>query len=304
MADLEGKQGPAGITPEQYPGLLPSKPLMASDTNHWRRVTLQRFYHPPSDIVLPPARDPVMTLQLGGSVPLEDQDEGGHWKRRWFQKGEIHVEPAGRSVRRILGSHSDVLLIHIAPELVSEVAQEAYDVDPRQAGLIRRLAVPDKTLDRLGRLLLREAEIGGSGTGFVADALGSVITLNLLRRHSELSSTDEERPTVVSRVRLQRVIKHMHDYLGERLSLRELSAMAGLSQSQFVHAFREATGHPPHQYLVLIRIERARDLLEHTSFSVAEIGISCGFEQSNHFATMFRKIVGMSPRSWRVARHS
>ena len=280
MVELESKQGPAGIAPEQYPGLLPSRPLMASDTNHWRRVTLQRYHHPPSDIILPPARDPVMALQLGGPVPLEDQDEGGHWTRRWFQKGEIHLQPAGRSVRRILGSHSDVLLIHIAPELVSEVAQEAYDVDPRQAGLIRRLAVPDKTLDRLGRLLLRKAEVGGSGTGLVADALGTIITLNLLRRHSELSSTEVKRPAAVSRVCVRKVIQHMHDCLGERLSLRELAAMAGLSQSQFVNTFREATGHPPHQYLILIRIERARNLLEHTSSSVAEIGMSCGFEQS------------------------
>ena len=43
-------------------------------------------------------------------------------------------------------------------------------------------------------------------------------------------------------------------------------------------------------------------MLDETELSVIQVGMHCGFEQPNHFATMFRKLTGMSPREWRARR--
>ena len=77
---------------------------------------------------------------------------------------------------------------------------------------------------------------------------------------------------------------------------------SGLSPSHFARAFRAAMGEPPHRYLVRLRIKMARELLEHTRLPVIEVGLRCGFEQTTHFATMFRKMTGLSPRAYRAAR--
>ena len=134
------------------------------------------------------------------------------------------------------------------------------------------------------------------------DALTRALVIHLLQHHSTLSPKSEVAPSSLSGGRLQPVIAHMQAHLDEHLPLSSLADLSGLSPSQFARAFRAATGKPPHGYLLDLRIKRARDLLENTDLPVIEVGMQCGFEQPNHFATMFRKAVGLSPRAWRVAR--
>ncbi len=94
----------------------------------------------------------------------------------------------------------------------------------------------------------------------------------------------------------------MQANLADDLPLSRLAAAAGLSPSHFARAFRAAVGQPPHRYMVRLRIERARQLLEQTRLPVTEVASRCGFEQTTHFATMFRKVTGQSPRAYRAAR--
>ena len=81
-----------------------------------------------------------------------------------------------------------------------------------------------------------------------------------------------------------------------------MANVAGLSATHFGRAFRAATGMPPHKYLQDLRMERARALLETTKLSVTQIAFECGFEQGTSFATSFKKLVGVSPRMWRMER--
>ncbi len=67
-------------------------------------------------------------------------------------------------------------------------------------------------------------------------------------------------------------------------------------------AFHLLRHHSPHRFVSDLRIARARDLLENTDKSVTDIGLAGGFVRPSHFATMFRKRVGMSPSAWRAAR--
>ena len=45
-------------------------------------------------------------------------------------------------------------------------------------------------------------------------------------------------------------------------------------------------------------------MLEHTDLLVIEVGLRCGFEQPNHFTNTFRKLTGMSPRAYRLAKRA
>lgn len=127
----------------------------------------------------------------------------------------------------------------------------------------------------------------------MADMLARAMALQLLRAHSGLAPGSPSRPVTIAPVRLRRVIAFMRDQMARRLSLSELAAIGGLSASHFGRSFRA-----PHSYLADLRIERARELLEHTDMPVIQVGLTCGFEQPSHFATMFRHRVGVSPRAW------
>ena len=215
-----------------------------------------------------------------------------------------HAHAVGEPVRRILKGRPDVVLLHLAPELLHEVGRQLYGRNATAVSLVHRLAVPDDTADRLVRLLLAEAQASGPGSSLMMGALGRALVVHLLRFHSNHASMalqhEPSRPTP----RIQRVVEQMRSCLDQDLPLSQLAATAGLSPSQLVRAFGVAVGMPPHRYLQGMRIEKARELLEWTDLPVIDIALSCGFGQPGHFATTFRKAVGLSPRSWRRLRRS
>ncbi len=292
------------LTPECFPGALPSRPLLSSPPEGWDDVVLQRYRHPPGPIDLPGMRDHLLVGHLLGPVLVEEGQAAGHLERRWTGPGQISLTPAGQPVRRVLKGRPDVVLLHLAPGLLRSVAEEMFDRDPAFAVLEARLATSDETADRLVRLLLAEAEAPAPATRLMTDTLVRALAVHLLRRHSSLSPGTPDQVAGISGVRLRRVVEHMRAHLDEALPLVRLAAVGDLSPSRFACAFRAATGEPPHRYLVRIRIETARDLLDNTDLPVTEIGMRCGFEQPSHFATTFRKATGLSPRAWRIARRA
>jgi AraC family transcriptional regulator len=75
--------------------------------------------------------------------------------------------------------------------------------------------------------------------------------------------------------------------------------LANMSKYHFAKSFRQAMGIAPHQYLVKLRVEKARKLLAQNTMSVEEVARSVGYADKGHFAAQFRKIVGISPNQYR-----
>lgn len=105
--------------------------------------------------------------------------------------------------------------------------------------------------------------------------------------------------------RLKRVIEHVNINIAERISLADMARAAGLSRMHFAAQFRTATGMRPHDFLLRCRIETAQELLSQTDQRVIDIALAVGFQTQAHFTTVFRRMVGDTPRHWRVvqARH-
>ena len=85
-------------------------------------------------------------------------------------------------------------------------------------------------------------------------------------------------------------------------SVEMLADACGLSPSHFAHAFKASTGVPPHRWLLLHRVQRARELMESTRNSLSAIALSCGFSDQSHLTRAFRSVIGSSPAAWRRER--
>ena len=291
------------LTPEDLADRLPSRPVLTMADGGCPGLTLQRFRHPPSTIDVPGLRDVIMINQRNGPLMLQYAYGAGRRECRWTGPGQVTLTPAGQPVRRILKGRPDVVLLHLAPDLLHEVAMEIYGQDAGAAALVRCLAAPDQTADQLVRLLLAEAESPGPTSSLMLESLGRALVIHLLRAHSGPTirlAQHEDRPAR----RIRRVIEQMRSCMESDLSLSQLAETGGLSRSQFVRAFRDGTGVPPHRYLRGLRIEKAQSLLEQTDLSVMNIALTCGFGQASHFATSFRAATGLSPRAWRESRRS
>ena len=94
----------------------------------------------------------------------------------------------------------------------------------------------------------------------------------------------------------------MAEHMGEEFSLARLAEQAGMSEFHFNRLFKRATGVPPSQYLIKLRMDAARRLLRETKKSVITIVNEVGYANPSHFARLFRKETGLSPSDYRRRR--
>lgn len=99
--------------------------------------------------------------------------------------------------------------------------------------------------------------------------------------------------------KILKVQQFIEDNYPEPILLKDMAAIASLSERTFIRHFRAATGKPPAQYLQLVRIEAAQTLLETTDLSVDGVAESIGYLDYSAFRKLFKRIMGCTPSAYR-----
>lgn len=99
--------------------------------------------------------------------------------------------------------------------------------------------------------------------------------------------------------KLKKVVQHIHNNLDKKLTLPELAELTGWNMYHFARMFKKYLHDSPYQYLQKVRIEHAKKLMEENKLNVAQVALELGFENHSHFSQTFRKMVGMSPDTFR-----
>jgi AraC-like DNA-binding protein len=101
-------------------------------------------------------------------------------------------------------------------------------------------------------------------------------------------------------VKYIRTARHYVDRLYDQpITIEEISAQAALSPFHFIRQFRRIYRQTPHQYLMRIRIDKAKFLLRSTDLPITEICAMVGFESLGSFSSLFSKQAGLSPSTYR-----
>lgn len=100
-------------------------------------------------------------------------------------------------------------------------------------------------------------------------------------------------------LRLARAKSLMDSSFAEALTLEIIAASAWMSPYHFLRCFKKCYGVTPHQYLIHLRVQKAKWLLEHSEQSITEICWAVGFESLGSFSSMFRRYVGCPPSHYR-----
>lgn len=100
--------------------------------------------------------------------------------------------------------------------------------------------------------------------------------------------------------RIEPALNLIHADVLESYGTRQLAAACHLSESQFNRIFRNVTGHSPHQYVLIHKIETAKDLLSQTDLSLSEIALRAGFYDASDFGKRFREFEKVTPRQYRI----
>lgn len=140
------------------------------------------------------------------------------------------------------------------------------------------------------------SELEGQKTGYqqICDSMFLILITLLSRCYEEAHQQPEHRSD-----RLAHAVAYIQAHFCEELRVEDLARRMGFSVRHFSRLFVDAYGVPPQKYILLLRLERARELLSSPDMSVTEIALSCGFSDCNYFIRIFKKYYSMTPMAVR-----
>jgi AraC family transcriptional regulator of arabinose operon len=104
--------------------------------------------------------------------------------------------------------------------------------------------------------------------------------------------------------RIGKVLSVLETNLHAEQSVLEMARSVNLSVSRFQHLFKAEMGMCVSEYLLRLRMQMARRLLETTDLSVKQIALGVGAHDLSHFIKNFRRFTGHTPKRYREFFHS
>ena len=98
---------------------------------------------------------------------------------------------------------------------------------------------------------------------------------------------------------IREAINLMQQYYATNITINDISNLIYLSPFHFKRVFKEYTGQTPHRYLMNIRLEKAKELLKNSEYSIEDTARQCGFVNAGHFAVVFKRSTKLSPSEYR-----
>jgi AraC-like DNA-binding protein len=214
--------------------------------------------------------------------------------------GIAQVTAPGISTRTVFNSSADLAHLFVSQQVLAECYQDIFE--GASAGAIvldSPHMIRDPVLESLSQALIAARSNGALfGKMFVEQVSLAVVSRIVARHYARVAVQREAAP--LQPWRLNRAMDFIEDHLSEQVKLEDIAASVGLSRMHFASQFRRATGVRPHEYLLKRRIDRAQQLLRSSQQRVLDVALECGFQSHAHFATVFKKIVGETPASWRA----
>ena len=99
--------------------------------------------------------------------------------------------------------------------------------------------------------------------------------------------------------KLSEAVTLMEANIEEPLSTDDIANLVNLSRRQLERLFKQYLGSLPSRYYLELRLQRARQLLQGTNYSIVQVGLMCGFSSGSHFSTAFGTLFGITPRAER-----
>jgi len=283
------------------------KVVAASKGPAWRDVQVTVMSLPPAAEVftMPAVTEPFIVWTTSGEAETQERENDGPWLASRVKKGSMFLTAAGAPYdfryRTLTPEPYEVVLVLLSVPVFNTALQDVFGANAAHARLRDASGFEDPLLVSLLQRLREEAARPRASRLFVR-GIAHAIAVHLARNYAVLTDAARGDSSSLPGFKLRRVTDWMAEHLAEEFSLGRLAEQAGMSEFHFNRLFKRATGLPPSQYQIKLRIEAARRLLRETKGSVISIANEIGYSNPSHFAQLFRKETGLSPSDYRRQR--
>lgn len=243
-------------------------------------------------------------------VCLERRDVASH--PYWVDGRPVTMSYVGRGQFSLLDlnlEHSsymvdplDCVAMYVPRAALNRLADENAANRVETISIAPGAAVDDPVVWHLGECLLPALERPKEANRLFVDHIAMALFVHLACSYGGMTPLPAIRRGGLAPWQERRAKEILMARIDGNVSLDELARQCNLSRSHFARAFKASTGVPPHRWLLARRVERAREMLLNTDFSIQQIAVSCGFADLSHFTRVFTKFLRVGPGEWRRMR--
>jgi AraC family transcriptional regulator len=257
---------------------------------------------------MPAVSEPFIAWVVAGEARTDERELGGSWVTSHIRPGSLFLTMAGAPYtfrwKRLSAEPLEVVLLLLSMPIFEMALEELYGEKAREsqdAHFRNMSGIEDAKLVSLLQCLRGELSEHQASALFVR-GIANAIAVHLARHYVDIGASQLPEASALPSYKVRVVTLWMSEHLAEPFSLAALAEIAGMSESHFNRLFKKATGMPPSQYHIKLRMETARRLLRETATSVVAIANDVGYSNPSHFAQLFRKETGLTPSDYRRQR--
>ena len=278
---------------------LPSARVNASSHElGWHALFVSSQVETPFDGIFE-APDTLIVLFRDGATGTDRR--AGRGTYREAPPGSLRIVPGRSKLELTLTSTSQTVHLYVRRQIIEEVALDMIDGDPKALEILPVLTLAEPALFRLIDAA-EAAVLAGEEESLYSDCLARAIAARLVQAHSG-ATLKRFFPNVSGRPVSREVsmaIDYMHSHIDQNIGLVDLARACDRSPSHLSRLFGTQMGSPPHRYLMEMRVAKARQMLERTNISIAEIAVICGFTHQEHLTRLFRRYHQATPGAYRA----
>ncbi|GGH28708.1 AraC family transcriptional regulator [Paenibacillus segetis] len=271
---------------DKLPVLSPEEtlPLLQDQFYHPPYITLAHMYKPPAGWFM--TEQEIMQYQLlyGVDGMAENIVDGVKYE---IKKGDIYLIPPN-AIRSLQPSKSApyvgvTISFHFGlsqSPLESIIGEDLYLGNDAEGSLLGKLiqliqAIQQQTI--------------------ASSMLAQGLLLQIIYESATIRPTEEPpKLNTKNNAKMVQICNYIKENYSSMIRLDTLSKMTGLSRNYIIRQFRRSYGATPSDYLVTIRIEKAKQLAIHTDLTISEIASRVGYTDLHSFSRMFKKRMGIS----------
>jgi AraC family transcriptional regulator len=240
--------------------------------------------------------DSLMVLHRGGPVDIT-YTVGGKSVGRHIPKGGVFFLPAGHECDVALHAALDSTHIYLRSDLFADSEAGAHNVI---GGLAPMYGENDAVLAHLAAAVGDTITAGLPASSLFVDPIVSAIANRFIaiNYHTPAAEPGKQTQRLTHR-QMQRIREFVEANLETDIRLEMMAGICGRSTEYFVRVFKATAGVSPYQYVLNLRIERAKALLGVEGASIADVALRCGFSHQEHLTRMFRRFTGVTPGRYR-----